>query len=69
MRFTFPTYKRAMAVVFGRREKAKASKKSSSETSKQPAREKPLEEEEGCLDNTYMYHYNCPFHLLRGFIA
>lgn len=62
-----------MAVVFGRREKAKASKKSSSETSKQPAREKPLEEEEGCLDNTYiwlyMYRYNCPFHLLRGFIA
>lgn len=71
--FTFPTYKCAMAVVFGRREKAKASKKSSSETSKQPAREKPLEEEEGCLDNTYiwlyMYRYNCPFHLLRGFIA
>eukprot|EP00434_Breviolum_minutum_P000548 symbB.v1.2.000475.t1/scaffold11.1/size528188/24 len=35
-----------MAVVFGRREKAKASKKGSSETSKQPAREKPLEEED-----------------------
>ena len=67
--FIFPTYKRAMAVVFGRREKAKASKKGSSETSKPPAREKPLEEEEGCLDNAYMYRYNCPFHLLRGFIA
>ena len=69
--FAFSTLCRSMAVVFGRREKAKASKKGSSETSKQPAREKPLEVEEGCLNNTCIItiHYNFSFHLLCGFIA